>query len=172
MRSPTRYDRYRPRASTVRQDKEFHALVLSGGLRRPDHSVLSPTRCGRHRLRASNLQAYLSGSQQGLNHSVLSPTRCGRCRPRASPSSRVPLQRPELTRWRREVDARRRRRKWVAPDVRMKVLTNAERAKSWWLDLPDGYPWRRRWRPTRRRRPRRQHTYGRSFGRPDGPSPS
>ena len=51
------------------------------------------------------------------------------------------------------MDARRRRRKWVAPDVRVKVFTNAERAESWRLDLPDGHSGQRRWRPTRRRRP-------------------
>jgi len=156
MISQRRRGRKCPRVVTVRQDKELHTLILSGGLRRPDQSVLSPTRCGSCLLRASNFRAYLSGSQQGLNRRALSPTRCGRYRSRASPSSRVPLQRPELTRWRREVDARRRRRKWVAPDVRMKVFTNDERAKSWRLDLPGGHPGRRRWRltrpPSRRRR--------------------
>ena len=47
----------------------------------------------------------------------------------------------------------RGRIKWVAPDVRVKVFANAERAGSWRLDLPDGHSGRRCWRPTRRRRP-------------------
>ena len=57
---------------TARQDKELHTLILSGGLRRPGHSGLSATRCGRYLLRASNLQAYLPGSQQGLSQSAIS----------------------------------------------------------------------------------------------------